>query len=83
MEASDGGVAEWSIALVLKTSVPKGTQGSNPCPSDIHLCRISQNAPPTMRNAFEHAAELDRVIRYAFGASSIVQLTSAFYFDRF
>ena len=34
MESSDGGVAEWSIALVLKTSVPKGTQGSNPCPSD-------------------------------------------------
>ena len=43
MEASDGGVAEWSIALVLKTSVPKGTQGSNPCPSAKHLCSISQN----------------------------------------
>jgi hypothetical protein len=30
---SIGGVAERSKALVLKTSVLKGTQGSNPCPS--------------------------------------------------
>ena len=29
----DGGVPEWSIGLVLKTSVPKGTVGSNPTPS--------------------------------------------------
>ncbi len=28
-----GGVAEWSNALVLKTSVPSGTGGSNPSPS--------------------------------------------------
>ncbi len=27
------GVAEWSIALVLKTSVPRGTGGSNPSSS--------------------------------------------------
>ena len=26
-----GEVAEWSNAPVLKTDVPKGTQGSNPC----------------------------------------------------
>ena len=38
-----GGVAEWSNALVLKTSVPSGTGGSNPSPSalssvcDLHL----------------------------------------------
>ena len=28
-----GGVVEWLMALVLKTSVPKGTVGSNPTPS--------------------------------------------------
>ena len=26
-----GEVAEWSIAAVLKTVVPRGTRGSNPC----------------------------------------------------
>ena len=31
-----GGVAEWSNALVLKTSVPSGTGGSNPSPSAMH-----------------------------------------------
>ncbi len=30
-----GEVAEWSKALVSKTSVPPGTQGSNPCLSAI------------------------------------------------
>ena len=30
---SRGGVAEWLNALVLKTSVPQGTEGSNPSPS--------------------------------------------------
>ena len=29
----DGGVAEWSNAVVLKTTVPQGTVGSNPTPS--------------------------------------------------
>ena len=28
---SSGEVAEWSIAAVLKTVVPRGTRGSNPC----------------------------------------------------
>ena len=28
---SIGEVAEWSIAAVLKTVVPRGTRGSNPC----------------------------------------------------
>ena len=28
-----GGVVEWLMALVLKTSVPTGTVGSNPTPS--------------------------------------------------
>ena len=28
-----GGVAEWSKALVLKTSEVNASQGSNPCPS--------------------------------------------------
>ena len=36
-----GGVAEWSKALVLKTSVSRGTQGSNPCPSaNFHFFEI-------------------------------------------
>ena len=30
-----GEVAEWSIAAVLKTVVPRGTRGSNPCLSAI------------------------------------------------
>ena len=32
---SSGEVAEWSIAAVLKTVVPRGTRGSNPCLSAI------------------------------------------------
>ena len=28
-------MAEWSIALVLKTNVPQGTVGSNPTPSAL------------------------------------------------
>ncbi len=30
-KGSFGEVAEWSIAAVLKTVVPRGTRGSNPC----------------------------------------------------
>ena len=30
-------MAEWSIAAVLKTVVPRGTRGSNPCLSAINL----------------------------------------------
>ena len=32
---SSGEMAEWSIAAVLKTVVPRGTRGSNPCLSAI------------------------------------------------
>ena len=32
-----GGLAEWSIAAVLKTAVPQGTVGSNPMSSAIFL----------------------------------------------
>ena len=35
-EKSFGEVAEWSIAAVLKTVVPRGTRGSNPCLSAIN-----------------------------------------------
>ena len=31
LQKSFGEVAEWSIAAVLKTVVPRGTRGSNPC----------------------------------------------------
>ena len=31
LKRSFGEVAEWSIAAVLKTVVPRGTRGSNPC----------------------------------------------------
>ena len=34
---SFGEVAEWSIAAVLKTVVPRGTRGSNPCLSAFNL----------------------------------------------
>ena len=38
---SSGEVAEWSIAAVLKTVVPRGTRGSNPCLSAIKgVCEI-------------------------------------------
>ena len=35
LKGSFGEVAEWSIAAVLKTVVPRGTRGSNPCLSAI------------------------------------------------
>ena len=31
-----GGMAEWSMAAVLKTVSPKGDVGSNPTPSAMH-----------------------------------------------
>jgi hypothetical protein len=34
---TDGEVAEWSNAAVLKTVEPQGSQGSNPCLSAIFL----------------------------------------------
>ena len=37
LKKSFGEVAEWSIAAVLKTVVPRGTRGSNPCLSAINL----------------------------------------------
>ena len=36
LQKSFGEVAEWSIAAVLKTVVPRGTRGSNPCLSAIN-----------------------------------------------
>ena len=36
LKRSFGEVAEWSIAAVLKTVVPRGTRGSNPCLSAIN-----------------------------------------------
>lgn len=40
-----GGVAEWTIAPVLKTGVPRGTGGSNPSPSAdwVHSGHILYN----------------------------------------
>ena len=35
-QRSFGEVAEWSIAAVLKTVVPRGTRGSNPCLSAVN-----------------------------------------------
>ena len=37
LKRSFGEVAEWSIAAVLKTVVPRGTRGSNPCLSAINI----------------------------------------------
>src|SRR6185295_4029210 len=37
--ARPGGVAEWSIAAVLKTAGPRGLVGSNPTPSATIACR--------------------------------------------
>ena len=55
----NGEVAEWSKALVSKTSVPPGTQGSNPCLSAINF------ESPGMRRGFfvfgpEIACQTDR-----------------------
>ncbi len=36
----NGGMAEWSIAAVLKTAVPQGTGGSNPSPSASTRLRL-------------------------------------------
>ena len=35
LQSLTGGVAEWSMAAVLKTVVPKGTGGSNPSASAV------------------------------------------------
>ena len=57
-----GGMAEWSIALVLKTNVPQGTVGSNPTSSansqvvawcytiEIRVYRLSDNPIPAGSN---------------------------------
>jgi hypothetical protein len=38
--SSSGEMAEWSIAAVLKTVVPKGTGGSNPSLSADHQLKL-------------------------------------------
>ena len=52
-----GGVAEWSIAPVLKTGEPKGSVGSNPTPSASAVSRMSFPNPlmpnrPSFRRTF-------------------------------
>ena len=46
-----GGVVEWLMALVLKTSVPKGTVGSNPTPSVVIEQSIQNKQGPFNLNA--------------------------------
>ena len=51
LKGSFGEVAEWSIAAVLKTVVPRGTRGSNPCLSAINadnqqFTRLTPNFTP-------------------------------------
>ena len=41
LQKSFGEVAEWSIAAVLKTVVPRGIRGSNPCLSANKKCKSS------------------------------------------
>ena len=55
---SIGEVAEWSIAAVLKTVVPRGTRGSNPCLSAsqvfiVGLTRFWRDAGVVDRAALE------------------------------
>ena len=47
---SSGGVAEWTKALVLKTSEVNASQGSNPCPS----ANISLKTIPYMSHTTIH-----------------------------
>ena len=63
---SPGGVAEWSKALVLKTSEPRGSVGSNPTPTAIHpnringLCGFVSYDPtfhPTFRSGYPRRAD--------------------------
>ena len=42
LKKSFGEVAEWSIAAVLKTVVPRGTRGSNPCLSAGKNCKTKK-----------------------------------------
>ena len=49
---TEGEVAEWPIAAVLKTAVPQGTGGSNPSLSATNarrLIRLRGYAPATLR----------------------------------
>ena len=39
-----GWVAEWTIAAVLKTAVPKGTGGSNPSPSALRCAQYRNDS---------------------------------------
>ena len=50
----DGGVAEWSIAAVLKTAEPQGSGGSNPSLSASALLDVASFAttPNSARNRF-------------------------------
>jgi hypothetical protein len=40
-----GGVAEWTIAAVLKTADPQGSVGSNPTPSAMKRPRAARPSP--------------------------------------
>ena len=43
-----GGMAEWSMAAVLKTVSPKGDVGSNPTPSAMHHAGCMARHAPYM-----------------------------------
>ena len=47
MSLRQGEMVEWSITVVLKTTVPRGTGGSNPSPSAINAenQQIAKQAP--------------------------------------
>ena len=43
-------MVEWSITAVLKTAVPQGTRGSNPCLSALHFFRLSEDYAENIAN---------------------------------
>ena len=60
-----GGVAEWSNALVLKTSVPQGTGGSNPSPSAFSAYRLSLRRRPVRAQSTARLHAPENCSRYS------------------
>ena len=65
-----GGVAEWPKALVLKTSEPRGSVGSNPTPTAILQIRVLVSIPVARRARVPRVALLPRG---SYSASTLVR----------
>ena len=64
-----GGVAEWTIAAVLKTADPQGSVGSNPTPSAMSDLRFNATSESDVLARERSARDISRQLRSRSGST--------------